>query len=569
MIRIKKVKFMAVIQLMFQHRRRGKCGNARVGVKDGIGEDFTYQLRRMVLSEANAWSDEQGVLLEWGDPAHEPNIESILRGIRQNTPKPLFGRSWIYYHRATHRLTLAQDRLGLFPMLLAQTAEGTCVASDALAMSQLLGERARPDSGALVELLAYGQLLGSRSTLEKVLHLPAAALMELSANGHCHLCHTLPHEFSEHTTNEKHALEVLIAAVDRRLRADPDSLLLLSADPESALLMAVAQAAGHRPDVLSLYPPGDARLDYVAELADHTGAWLHGPGPWWDARGEQNIPEFSPSPAQFGAGEVPLSLAGALFDSEFLAHTRGATLLTTTGAGAYRGFFYQGNLSGYELLSRTSLKKALPQRASHYVKAGFAPLFQMVCQALPALRELLCEHLEQNLSGYQGQAPDAAHYLDAVYLGERMRRAEIATVQLLARDYARTHPFLDPEVNRVLSALPPCLRANGQFYRNALHALNPQLAARMARAAPKSLPNLPEGHASPVGLKRSHASSTEQWAMLNHALRACALPEPDIRQGLNALFHGPNAPYVNNVTETFSSWWKYLRSEGRGQRTAM
>lgn len=523
---------MAVAQVVFKHRRPTCCK------AEEPAQAFSHQLRRLVIPEANVWENEQDVLLEWGDPAHALDVARLRGQLQQGRPESVFGRSWIHYQRTTQTVTLAVDRLGLFPILLAQRQGASYLASDGLALAQVLGYAAQPSAESLLELLAYGQLLGNRSTLEDVQHLPAGSIVTLGPQGTFHLHHAWPLALQTHGSGEQECLDALIAAVDKRLRTDPETLLLLDSTPEAVLLLAAAQAGGHRPDVLSCGMPEEQ----AERLADVVGVKL------FSGDALKLNPSLGEASAQLSAGEVPLHRPHLLMCPDLVARTRGATLLTSTGAGAFRGAYYSGGMAGFELLSFSGLKTTLLKKARQHIQRTLAHTLRPVCEAFPALAEMLQERLAQRLDVYQPRASDAAHYLDTVYLGEYVRRREVAEQQLLARDYARSHPFLDAEVMAALAGLPAYWRAGGRFYRHALVRLNPDLARLSAAPAPRQ-------HLLPMPT----AHDRQIVSPLRDTLFACALPENEIQRGIRKLLYSPARTHTLGVLGAYNAWLQHIR----------
>ncbi len=456
---------MAVMQAAFHHRNAS--ANRHLSTFAKI-RGFSHQFRRLLLPEGQVWQTEEDTVIEWGDPAHMLNPETLAKANLAGHEHSVFGRSWVHYHRPTHSLTLAVDRLGLFPILLAQRGQATYIASDAFALSQLLGDEAESESEALLELLAYGQLLGEQSSLRGVKHLHAGSVCHLNAEGSFQLWHETPYYLPRHSNTEAQACEAVLSAVDKRMQRDPDAVIPIDGNPDVRLLIAAAYAAGHRPRLLSYGFPGSRQLQLAQAIAEAVGADL-----LIGALDDQQFYSAHAVSAQLSGGEVPLHHVHPLICSELVARTRGATLITSTGSELYRNPSLD---TGFTRLGLSGFKHNLFKNAQAYALESLSPLLTPFLNALGGLRDYLYERMNLRLSVYQSRAEDAAHYLEAVYLGERVRRQAIAEQQILIRDYARSHPFLDEDVLLCLAGLSQSQRLNGRFYRHAIAKFSPRLS---------------------------------------------------------------------------------------------
>ncbi|MCP4698407.1 MAG: hypothetical protein GY862_16375 [Gammaproteobacteria bacterium] len=560
---------MAVLQIAFKHhnplyeqRSNRPC------------EGFTSQLRRLVIAEANEWRSNEDIVLDWGDPAYSLDAPALVKASRQGEARSVFGRSWIHYHRPSHAITLAVDKLGLFPILLFQQENTTYLASDALAMSQLSDAASIPAEQALIDLLAYGQLLGAQATLRGVTHLHAASVCTINASGAYQLIHESPISLSGDPCSEQEALDALLAAVDRRFRHGPEVLISLSGGLDSRLLLAAARAAGHRPVTFSVAYAGSPQQEIARNLANVAGTEY-----FCSEVTPQQFARSLPLVAQLGGGEVPLHHLHALVCPELIARTRGSTLMTNIGAQTFHGCYYDRGMPGSEIFGIARLKSKLLKTARNYVTQAFGETLTPFISAFPEMSAYLQERLSMRLDVYQAQAADAAHYLDSVYLGERVRRFEVACQQLLARDYARTHPLLDEDVVRCLAGLPVSLRLTGRFHRRAIEKLNAKLAdvpwdktMRPLKqglrwderypelAAHLGMHNNPKIYTAPLPGDNGWLNRfAEETAPLRFALKTSyGLPEERIMKGIQSLLTGPNRAHILCVLGTYDAWTQHL-----------
>ncbi|MEY3218660.1 MAG: hypothetical protein RIT27_17 [Pseudomonadota bacterium] len=494
---------MAVVQAVFHFER---VDAFPVG-------DFSYQVRQLVVPEASSWESPTDVVVDWGDPACSINPESIVQAAAGGHSASLFGRSWLHFHRPTQTLTFAVDRLGMFPILLAHNDFSALIASDIPALSQLLGIDARPDPQALVDLLGFGQLLGENSVLRGVQHLYGGTIGRMSGDGQLQLQHAMPFGLPETLASASQGIEVLITAMDKRLRADPEALLHLRGDLESLTLLAAALAAGHRPRLLYYGDINSPELKLVEQAADAVDAELY-----IGILTPQHFHSARYVTAQLGGGEVPLYRSHALVCAELVARTRGTTLITSTGGQLYRG------------LSQLPFENHVMQ----------------LKRAFPHLIDPLKERLQSHLEMYSDEM--------SVYFGEILRRRDGADLQILMRDYARSHPFLDPEVIDVLSGLPIETRRYGHFYRQVLDVLNPNLARLPCPRYVREETTL-----YPLHLNGSSVNNEPLW--LYSALQNMGLCENEIQYGTKQLLQD-NEPdqrvHFTGILGAYNGWATYL-----------
>ncbi len=562
---------MAVMQAAFHHRNAS--ANRHLNTFARI-RGFSHQLRRLLLPEGQIWQSDTDVVLEWGDPAYALNPQTLVKANLAGHGHAVFGRSWIHYHRPTHHLTLAVDRLGLFPILLAHQAQASYIASDTFALSQLLGDEAESDDVALLDLLAYGQLLGEHSGLQDVKHLHAGSVCHINAEGGFQLRHESPYYLPRQSSTEEQALDAIVAAVDKRMRRDPDALIPIHGNPDARLLMAAAHATGHRPRLLSYGLPGSMQLNIAQAMAEAVGAELH-----MGTLDDQQFYSAHAFTAQLGGGEVPLHHPHPLVCSDLVARTRGATLLTSTGSELFHHALPDKGMSS--LLGLHSFKPNLLKNTQQYAIERFSPLLQPFLKAFPRLQTYLHERMDLRLSVYQTRAEDASHYLEAIYLGERVRRQAVAEQQLLIRDYACSHPFLDEDVLTTLSGLPMSQRLNGKFYQQAIAKLSPSLStvnwdnSRQTWSDNATTHLL--GHTCLGGWCHYIDNSrcldylAEDTSALQHSLHQVGMSEADTQQGVEYLFKHAlptHRLHLLGVLGAYNLWQQYLLTQKSTARAA-
>jgi asparagine synthase (glutamine-hydrolysing) len=317
-------------------------------------------------------------------------------------------------------------------------------------------------------------------------------------------------------------------------------------------------------------------LDYqiAQNLATAIGAKFYTPD-----ESTRQFAQMQHNIARLGGGEVPMAQGSTLLSPDLLARTRGRTLLTTTGAKVFRGVYYDRGVASSDLLGTAGLKKISLKNARRYAEDAFNQSLRPFTQAWPSLREAFAERLQLRLDTYQSQATDALNYLDAIYLGEPVRRGEVAVQQLLARDYARSHPFMDAEVIEQMAALPLSQRMGGRFQRRAIGKLSPQLAEvnwdKTMRPLAESvrweerymglvgyLGIMPQADEGQLGCDAELQSwlnrNSEQTGYLWHALQQAGVAEWEIASGIPTLLNTPRRLHTLSTLASFNGWSDYL-----------
>lgn len=410
------------------------------------------------------------ITVAWGEPHALPDLVDLSARVGAGGAAPLPGCSWICLDRRTGRVEAGVDRYGAFPILVRQAKTGPVLANHPLAMARALGTLAEVDEEAVLQVLGLGQPIGQRSSLRDVCHLPANALWVTDWRASTCKAPALTLGAGPRATRRQ-ALDALVAAVDVRIRSAPGAMLPLSGGLDSRLILAAALAGGHRPDCL-VYGSGDsADVVLAQDLAGAVAVRLevglfHPAGVQCAAR----------AIAELGGGLVPLQHGLGLYDEALLARTRGRALLTGTGAETFRAFYWGRGIPGCSLLGLPLLRVRARATAMRWACEHFQRTLAPFMIARPEAGAALRADLEALVRNALAAAPDVAHGLDALYLGERVRRFVIGGQQLLDRDYARLHPFLDAEVVDTLSRLPPHERLHGRFQRWAVQRLAPALA---------------------------------------------------------------------------------------------
>ncbi len=309
---------MAVIRLVYSSRH-ADCGVA------GRPVPFCHwRTDSAGAGDVTEWQGPEDVLIHWGDPTVQPAVAELRAQAQGKRARPLFGRSWLHFHRPSHRLTVVPDALGAYPVLLQHDRDRARIASDALAMVDLLGSRALVDYGAALELLSWGELRGTRTTLAGVARVEPGSVAVAT---HRDLAfHTPPLESPLQPLPEEADLcDALVAAVEQCFDHAPQAMLHMG-DPAWKLLLAAALAGGARPTLVNASPDRDRHL--AANVAKRCGLNLlqGSDAPEHRRRAYLGI-------ALAGGGEVPLHRGHEKLCEDLLSVTAGATLVTATGMG--------------------------------------------------------------------------------------------------------------------------------------------------------------------------------------------------------------------------------------------
>ncbi len=529
---------MATIGFVFPHQVESRFRPQAVGNPPA---QCTWQTRRLALTEAEEWHGNGEMLIHWGDAGVTLDVAQLLAEIHTDQARSLPGRSWIYYQQASHRLTFAVDRLGLFPILLAQRNHATLLASDPLMMAQLLGKNAQFAEMAGVEMLAFGQLLGNDSMLRDVLHLHAGALCTLEASGIYYLQHAAPVLLEANTARLNQAQDALVAAVHQCLMQNPETCLVLDGSADCLLLLAAAQAGGHTPNLLTTGYAHSPPLRWAAALAPaHAARLFQAP------LSASCFISARHAVAQMSGGEAPLAMPHLLINPELVAQTRGMVLMTALGGNLSRGMPGSG---------------PWPKDAEHpAASALFQPGLTRFLEAFPNLKESLTARLTRRLEVYQANAKHPGQCWDAVILGERTRRADVALMYPIARDYARCHPLMEENTLTAIGGLPQALRWNPTFQMNLLRRLSPSLAQWAETSGvltPDASGALPSASVMPEATWLNRLA-TEITPALYQTLHAGGLSAPATAQGIHVLLTGPYRLEFLSRLASVSGWAEYL-----------
>lgn len=408
----------------------------------------------------------------WGDCAMRSNDALILQELAQYQKVSVFGRSWLAIHRHKALIEGGTDQLGLFPVLLSKQQHHWYLCSDRQMFHQLFGKAPQLSGKAMQQMLCFGQILDDSSIVEGMLHLSAARHFrlynaELSLHSMVHfqpLC-------EGRSSNFELALESFVESVRQSMHYAVNPLISLSGGLDSRLILAACLALGKKPAALCYgNPQSDDHAIARQIAAQHglplfTGSDIRPADAWQTSRRISFI----------GLGEVPMHHAHALVDNNLLAQTRDSTLLTGTGAEAYRAFYYDRGMPGFELFDCDYLHTLSFPRIQRYIREEFFRIARPVFNALPELEASLLPLFEQKLASKLNMQVDSARAADQFYLDVRVSRMVVAGQQLLDPYYQRCHPFLAPDVLSTLGALPARYKVASRFHRMAIQRLAPSL----------------------------------------------------------------------------------------------
>ncbi|MGI9485214.1 MAG: hypothetical protein ACR2RF_04865 [Geminicoccaceae bacterium] len=375
------------------------------------------------------------------------------------------GLSQIVQCQHTGAIDIIADRSSAYPLYVAIRGERVLITSDVPHLLNILDpEDRRPDRQALDELLAFGQILGQRTTLEDVVHLAGDTGLRIDENG----CHRIDENYARtvgHRENVNQVIDRLVAVVSRQARQVEDDLLLpISGGLDTRLILAACLAAGLRPGLCVFGAPDSAdrtiadaiarthKLPLAAFDIDPEMAWAR-----------------APMVALASGGELPLHHGHALLASGFAEAIDGQAMMVGTGGEAFRAFYYDRGMPGFSHLGQGALKPALTKRAKRWVS-------EHVLDHADDIPADLLERLDGEIGSILDNEPDLARGLDQVYLQMRVRRAVIAGQQILNDHCLRLHPLLDTGLQAAFASLPIGWRLGGAFHRHAIHQLSPALA---------------------------------------------------------------------------------------------
>jgi len=409
----------------------------------------------------------------WGDCAMRANDALILNELAQHQQISVFGRSWLAIHRQNACIEGGTDQLGLFPLLLCQQNQQWYICSDRQMFHQILGKAPRLSISAMQQMLCFGQILDDSSIVEGMIHLSAARHFRLHNHQLTlqHMIHRQP-LCEVRSSSFEQALESFVESIRQSMHYAVNPLISLSGGLDSRLILAACLALGKKPAALCY---GNSQSDdhsIARQIAEKTGLSLFTGSDIRAVDAWQTSRRISFT----GLGEVPMHHAHALVDNNLLAQTRDSTLLTGTGAEAYRAFYYDRGMPGFELFDYSCLHAISFPRIQRYIREEFFRIARPVFNILPELETTLLPLFEQKLASKLNAQVDSARAADQFYLDVRVSRMVVAGQQLLDPYYQRCHPFLAPDVLCTLGALPASYKVASRFHRLAIQRLAPSLA---------------------------------------------------------------------------------------------
>ena len=377
----------------------------------------------------------------------------------------LGGFSRITQCQKTGRIEIASDPSAAYPLYVALEDDRVVAATDLPHLLEALGRvQYRPDAKALEQLLAFGQLLGSRTTLENVIHLSGGA--EICIDGTA--CRQVEAPIVQHSGEDEQADQIVerLAAVvaDQARQVQGQLLLPISGGLDTRLILAACFAAGIRPELCVFGAPGSADRTIAEAIANAFGLTLRA----FDIEPAIAVSR-APMVAMASGGELPLQHGHALLADGFIEAIKGRALMVGTGGETFRAFYYDRGMPGFSLLGQQALKSPLKMRARRWVSEH---VLNHADDVPAQLKAELTDEIDRILDA----APDLARGLDQVYLQMRVRRAVIAGQQIMNTHCLRLHPLLDKGLQASFATLPIRWRLGGSFHRYAIQRLSPALA---------------------------------------------------------------------------------------------
>ncbi|WP_323795524.1 asparagine synthase-related protein [Nisaea sp.] len=441
-------------------------------LKNGNVSTVAFSANR--VTEIHRFDLPSGLLIAWGDPGTPVDESSLLTALSDGRAPELWGISAVLLDKLRGRIIAATDVLGLYPISLFRSDKEIGAASATATILQNRPELANGgDPAAATELLGLGQLLGNRTVFPAIYQCrPGAVVCLKPVHAPEQLSETIP-TLGAPDSSPQQALDALVGAVDRCLRASPEAMIPLSGGLDSRLLLACALAAGHQPDTFCY----GARKSSDRRIALH----LAGAAECWHFEADIEAEQIASQASRVGwagAGEVAVNHAHSLLAADALHEIAGRPLITGTGSETYRCFYYDRGAPGLELLGSPLARKHFAPRALRYVMEHMSGgrLEALAASGMAEGQEALAR-LEQEVSCLLDRTDTLASGLDLAYLRLRVPRFVIAGQQLLDNVHPRFHPFLDRDVVTAMSGLPVHRRMAGGFHRWAIRRLSPELAA--------------------------------------------------------------------------------------------
>lgn len=187
----------------------------------------------------------------------------------------------LIWEQKTRKLTIANDRMGLYPIYYAILPNGLIFGTQIKAM--LVDERIerRVDQTAIAEFLTFDHMLGQHTLLQNIKLLPQASILEFS-NGSLNIEPYYQYSYLSQfpvKRDEEYIAELdylMKQAVKRQMTGNLTNGLLLSGGLDSRYLLAVL--AEENPGNIHTFTwsiPGSDDARYAAEVANKAGSHHH------------------------------------------------------------------------------------------------------------------------------------------------------------------------------------------------------------------------------------------------------------------------------------------------------
>jgi asparagine synthase (glutamine-hydrolysing) len=408
----------------------------------------------------------------WGDPAQHTEDAGIIRAVLNGQGSPVWGRSWLAFNHYRQTLTGQTDVIGAFPIFVLQHRTGVLVANNRHDIREYFPSLDL-NANAMRQLMAFGQVLDHQSIDSDVKHLPGRSALSVSDHSAVKITTDDRPLIGNWSSNFNTALEAFVEGIRTTVQQNPNVLVSLSGGLDSRLILAAVLAVGGKPTGICYGNPNSTDARIAKTIANQNGM------PLFSGKNisTKNAWSTFQRVAHLGGGEVSVHHAHSIMDSALLEQTRGHTLLTGTGAEAFRAFYFDRGAPGYSLFALKQLRSKLLPKAKRYIQEEYAKTALPFFNIAPNYAEELADLLSGRIDRLADQCSSAVMLMDNFYLLNRVTRMVLSGQFLLDDHYFRSHPFLNKDALFYIGNLPVRYKLGSQFHREAIAKLSPSLAA--------------------------------------------------------------------------------------------
>lgn len=352
-------------------------------------------------------------------------------------------------------VTVANDPFGIRPLYrMRSPGGGWLVATNPAALLSYPDVRREIDPAGLADYLAFGYPVGNHALFAGMERLPAATILQFSADGLRERRYWRPVMRPDRHWNEAD-LEAIRCAFNQNVldlveQGEPASLALSGGGDSRAILSAL-MAGGLRFETLTHSIAGASDAQIAAELAEVAGVRHH----FYETKGEDIAPHVVEGVRMLAGQVAGIEAHPLAFLPEYPGFTR--AMLTGLGGNVFKGSFLSGEQDAQQR-SLPDLARWLAVRHNHQIHtySDFEPL--LTADWCAALRELPERSVLLALEQMSTDTPVARRSV-VFYVEERVCKYLAKGDNFVRREIEARHPFMDRELLTQAWRIPSEVRA--------------------------------------------------------------------------------------------------------------